>query len=98
MNNTGNGMRVGMRGTMSNGAWWVVRNFAVITASSAGGIWAVLHWVFDPSPNLWVVFGWAVSIGLVGVWMDAATLNATDRRVADESRVLRAGHRNRRPR
>ena len=76
---------------MSNGAWWVARNFAMITASSAGGAWAVI-WVFYPSPNLWVVFGWAVSIGLVGVWIDAATLN---RRRADlESSVLTPRHRN----
>ena len=52
---------------MSNGAWWVARNFAMITASSAGGIWAVLHWVFDPSPNLWVVLVGAWWFGLVGV-------------------------------
>ena len=80
---------------MNSNVWWVVRNLTVVTGISAGGAWAIM-WVFDPSPNLWVVFGWAVSIALVSVWFDAATLN---RRRADlESSVLRAGHRNRRPR
>ena len=80
---------------MNNGGWWVARNFAVITAASATGAWAVIHWVFEPSPNLWVVFGWAVSIGLIGVWVDAAKIN--ERRADEESRVLRPGHRNGRP-
>ena len=82
---------------MSNGAWWVVRNITVVTVVAGGGAWAVM-WVFIPSPHLGVVAAWAVSIGVVTVWADAAAINATDRRVADESRVLRAGHRNRRPR
>ena len=86
---------------MSNGAWWVARIVAVVAAISAPGAWAVMwgfeRWMHGPSPNLWIIAGWSVSIALVAVWYDAATLNATDRRVADESRVLRAGHRNRRP-
>ena len=79
---------------MSNGVWWVAKNIAVETAISAPGAWAIM-WIFDPSPNLTVVFGWAVSIGLVGVWVDAAGVN--ERRVDEESRVLRPGHRNGRP-
>ena len=80
---------------MSNGAWWVVRNFAVITAASAASAWAIIHWIFDPSPNLWVVWGWAVAIGLIGVWLDAAGIN--ERRIDEGSSVLTPGHRNGRP-
>ena len=81
---------------MNDNAWWVARTIAVITVFSAPGAWAIM-WIFDPSPNLTVVFGWAVSIGMLGAWVDAAAINATGRRVDEESRVLRPGHRNGRP-
>ena len=85
---------------MSNGAWWVAKIVAVVAAISAPGAWAVMRvferWFRGPSPILWVIAVWSVSIALLAVWFDAAKINR--RRVDEESRVLRAGHRNRRPR
>ncbi len=76
----------------SNGVWWFARNVTVVAVVSAGGVWSVL-WMFTGAPHLGVVAGWAVSVGLLSVWADAAT----GRRVDTESRVLRPGHRNGRP-
>ena len=87
---------------MNNGAWWVARIVAVVAAVSAPGAWAVMwafeRWMRGPSPNLWVIAGWSVSIALVAVWYDAAKINAIRRRVDLESKMLTPGHRNRRPR
>ena len=84
---------------MNNGAWWVARIIVVVTAVSALSAWTVMwafeRWARGPSPNLWVIAGWAVSIALLAVWVDAAGIN--ERRVDEESRVLRPGHRNGRP-
>ena len=84
---------------MNNDGWWVARIVAVVAAISAPGAWAVMwgfeRWMRGPSPNLWVVAGWSVSIALIAVWYDAAKMN--ERRVDEESRVLRPGHRNGRP-
>ena len=84
---------------MSNGAWWVAKIVAVVAAISAPGGWAVMwgfeRWFRGPSPNLWVIAGWSVAISLIAVWFDAVKINR--RRVDEESRVLRPGHRNGRP-
>ena len=81
---------------MNDNVWWVAKIVAVVAAISAPGGWAVM-WVFErwfrgPSPILWVIAVWSVSIALLAVWYDAVTIN--ERRVDNESRVLRPGHRN----
>ena len=79
------------------GVWWVIRGVVTMAAVSAPGVWAVM-WVFTGNPPLDIVLVWSVSIALLIIWVDAATINATSRRVDLESKVLTPGHRNRRPR
>lgn len=79
-----------------HGAWWVAHGVVVTAAVTAPIIWLILRAVTD-EPWWWIVLGWAVTLGLVVVWVQAAAINATGRRVDRESRVLRPGHRNGRP-
>ena len=81
---------------MSNGVWWFVHGGTVIGLVAAPMIWLALSKILG-HPPWWLVAGWSVMSGVIGMWMMAASINATSRRVDDKSRVLTPGHRNRRP-